>query len=131
MYMDEDYDYIFMEGYYDALCEDIEIKISGNKNKVKKTKEVIEKYNQYKEKRKKQGKEALDIDDWIEQQKKAKDLKHDMAKAGIKIVGAAGTVAAAGAVASAFKKKGIDTNSKKVDINVAPNLNTINLGKKK
>ena len=90
-----DSDYIISEGYYDALCEAVEITLkTKDKEKRQKTKETVSRYKKYKEKRQAKGKEVLDFDEWIEEQNRARALKHEAAKAGIKIVGMVGSTAA-------------------------------------
>lgn len=88
-------DEILAEGYYDALCEAIEVTLkTKDKEKRDQTKEAISRYEKYKAKRKAKGQEVLDFREWIEEQDRARALKHEAAKAGIKIIGTVGSTAA-------------------------------------
>lgn len=88
-------DDIRTEGYYDALCEAIEVTLKTKDPKERKiSKETIERYKIYKKKQKAKGEEVLGLEEWVEKQRTAAELKKDAAKAGIKILGAVGSTIA-------------------------------------
>jgi len=100
-----DEDIIALGGYYDALCEDIEIRIkSKEKAKIKNTKAAVAKYHKVKEKAKLQGKEPPSFEEWAAKQQEAAELKSEMKKIGVKMVGAVSVPVAAAAGAVAAKK---------------------------
>lgn len=118
MFYDIDLENSYIEGYYDAMNEQIQILIGAKKEKKKKTKEIIRRYNAYKKKRIKQGKEVLSLDEWITAQEDARELRHEMAKAGIKIAGTLGVGAAGLAIKKATKKAGVNQKTPRKETNV-------------
>ena len=102
---DNEYEDAFLEGYYDALCEDIEIRIkSKEKAKIKNTKAAVSKYHKIVEKAKLKGQDPPSFEEWAEKQQEASEMKSEMKKIGVKVVGAVATPVAAAAGAVAAKK---------------------------
>jgi len=106
VFENNDADLTYMDGYYNALCEDIEIRFKNNtdKKKIKRTKEAVDRYHAYKAKCKAKGKQPLSFEAWAEKQLEANDMKKEMKRAGIKIAGAAALPVAVAAGKVAAKK---------------------------
>jgi len=108
--IDANKDYIKTEGYYDAMCEALEVTLKTKDPKERKiSKETIERYKQYKKKQKAAGKEVLGLEEWVQKQKNIAELKKDAIKAGIKIVGAVGSTVA---LSKVIKNKKISIKKK-------------------
>ena len=112
-----DEEIFFMEGYYDALCEELNVELRyKKKNKTlngKKLETRKKQYENYKAKRKKEGKEVLSFNDWCDKIEFAKDVKKDLKKAGVKVAITAGTAVAGTAIA----KKTTKENMKNAGLN--------------
>lgn len=101
-------DIIEMNNHFDRLCEEIEIKVKGNKQKDPNARidatSLKNKYKRYVKDCKSKNKEPLTYGEWIEKNNRANDLKKELARSGIKIVGATATAVGTSVALSAARK---------------------------